>query len=600
MKTKPFFLSIISLLCLKAQVSAQSDINSTQCNAVKNHKNIIVTYDLNTEGMPLLIKQYGKNEKNVQKVWYGKTINFRVKANPYLYDVFIGLKQVLDDDISDTTAGKVFASVASINKAFVSAQVAETGKTANPPPQKNDKQTTTVGDIAKTISDNRQALIQNADTALTRQIEKLKANNFTDILKENNLKDLNISDLQQLTYTSTGFQNQIELLSDVFEKIKPTIDLQSEQERQIYISNRNKFLAAIDTFNLKIDELKTFLNACEHAFSIIFTDRMPAEEIINQIDNDFKNYYSIGGVSNFITVSTYSVYSYQKNISESFKWLQQNFVQLENAKNNFTYYTKHNFTADSLLFKEYDSAYKLIALSDPGIIARTITGMLLNLQKKQCILDADIHIYPPTLITKDTIIYSLKLKSSGKYDSLIKRYNTKLYNEDSTIECKIPVKGTFKLNLSVGISFLHGDLRSSSYYFSPNRETLVNDDDKLEIKKADGNSSYRPVISAFAHAYLKLGGYFTPSITIGLSTNPSDLSNASYMLGSSLIFGQHNRFIATMGIAASSVDYLKGKYHLNQLYTKKEMSGLSETDLVEKTFKTGFFFGFSYNISSNR
>ena len=104
-------------------------------------------------------------------------------------------------------------------------------------------------------------------------------------------------------------------------------------------------------------------------------------------------------------------------------------------------------------------------------------------------------------------------------------------------------------------------------------------------------------VSAYTHAYLKLGGYFNPALTFGVST---DLNNTAYMFGFSAIFGHQSRLIGTLGIAGAKVDFLRGNYSTSKVYNVANLKGVDEAGLTEKVFKTGFFFGLSYNISKSR
>ena len=143
-------------------------------------------------------------------------------------------------------------------------------------------------------------------------------------------------------------------------------------------------------------------------------------------------------------------------------------------------------------------------------------------------------------------------------------------------------------------------LRAKEYYYSVPLESLEEDDDAVTIKEKESINDFMPAIAAYTHGYLKLGGWFTPAITIGLSTNPTDFSNASYFLGGSLICGQQSRLIFTFGLAGSNVDVLKARYDVGGDYTKGDFINIQESELTEKAFQSGWFFGVSYNISSNR
>jgi hypothetical protein len=575
-------LFLLNALCIFTILALQAQ------DTIKD-KHISIVYDFNKRDVPDSIKEFGRGRPMhlVQNVWFGKRAYIQIIVNPYLYDVHISSKQVTDDGLNDSDAAKIFTdAITTLQKGITKTDTSSKKTFFEPKVQaiQNDVPFNQVLNSAKFIV---QQTPQDFDVTTQNTIIKLKKN-IDNFPTSTPLIAYSIADLKNnISNYSKPIQNFINIGWAHFSEIKAIVQNQADIERAQYINERNNFLDAIHNFDTCVDNLKTFLDASDHSFMLMLSDWYSPLQMRNKIEEDLR-YYNYDSINGFIQQSSFLIYRYQDELTQSYRALGQSLNSLQELKNSFMAYKEHRFSDDSTLFSQYDSAYKLISSSHPEVIIKTISGMLRNLQNP----NAFVHPYHTDFLKADTLAYTIQLRPSARYDSLIKLYNIKLYHIDSFTYI-VPVKGNFKLNFSVGLSFVHGNLKSTSYYFQPDE----NDNTKETIIQAKKTNSFRPVVSAFAHAYLKLGGYINPALTFGIS---SDLTNATYMLGGSCIFGHQSRFIMTVGIAGGSVDFLKGKYDLNKTYLVSDLKGISESDLAEKTFKTGLFLGFSYNISSNR
>lgn len=546
---------------------------SSVLTEAQSHKNVQVTYTPGSTKQTINIVQFQHNhEKSVQKIWFGKQVNFCIDANPYLYDIYIASRQVNDEEITDSVASARFTnfaigSLTKINKATEKAQTAQ----AQPKPQ------------ATTLPSKNKAI--------------------NDVLPDNIVDSLKTQYNLPLSYATKSFSyyEQGRGLSNQEIKAKPAIieiltDIeQKAKDEEDYKIKSAEFEAAAASFTASIYNLKEYVQPFDDMLLTVLSDNVTSDQIINRINEKFAIYPQIVNVDTFINTASYATFSYSNDVAEKFQTLKIEYQKLQDVVND--YKTKPaQFKYDSLQFVKYLEADSLVTQSNPEATAKMLTDMFQTLKNPNSFK----HYFHPVVAQKDTLFYTVRLKPSSRYDSLFNLYGKPLYAIDS-FEFPIPIKGAFKINFSIGAAFLQQSLRNSSYYFSPNKD-IAKETDSIKIYQSNQTNKFRPVISAFAHAYLNLKWDMplTPGLTIGLSTNPVELSDISYLLGGSVIFGHRNRFIATAGIAGASVDYLKGKYQTNRNYVQKQFTGVEESDLTEKAFKTGFFFGFSYNISSNR
>jgi hypothetical protein len=195
------------------------------------------------------------------------------------------------------------------------------------------------------------------------------------------------------------------------------------------------------------------------------------------------------------------------------------------------------------------------------------TAKLLNGALKQVIFTSDV-------IETDEIEYQLEIKEND------------VTVETTTIFVK--VVGGLKIDLSTGVVF--HTLADESYHF----DEAGTDEVSLSKDKQKGSFfPINPVILTHIHGRGK--GFTTLGTTLGLGIN--DEGKVGYYLGGALLFGDRQRAILSAGLAFKPVDVLKGKYKNGQIFTADDIRPELE-DVTESKFKTGFFFSFTYNLSS--
>ena len=182
----------------------------------------------------------------------------------------------------------------------------------------------------------------------------------------------------------------------------------------------------------------------------------------------------------------------------------------------------------------------------------------------------------------------------NKLDSHIYKYN-------------IPVRGRFKWTIGPSLNF-HLGKSLMDYTFSidsarrnhdPNEPIMT---DTFQITKNPLRSKVIPHIGFMASFYWQTHKALTPGITIGVSTSPTQLSELRAYLGASLIIGGpfKGKLIFSAGLAGASVDRLKpnlteGLNPRNRILFNGNLLP-SPDQLVDKGFKIGGYFGFTYNL----
>lgn len=549
-------------------------------------KDVYIVYDFNSRGIPDTIWQVktkkGTNTptyKRVSKIWHSRRATLEVRINPYLYDVIINARQVDDDGLVDTSGAKFFLSALNTlaeNRALLD----ETGKIIA---QKEES-------IQPKTSD------EVIDTLIS------KANKSKTLIPLNEVKSLN---------NNLAYYNDASEISDAFAKgelnlvvkdrsAQSLIDaelsrMQEDQKKaEDFKKLESAFHESLLVFDADLNKLQSEYDICEHAFAYCLRDDISAENIIRDIDAYIQVEKNIN-LDSFILYLPSDLYSLKMDINKAYSEVQMAYAKLRSGQFRSQYYNDFSISFDSTQKKNADTLYAQFNRIKPDVFAKAFILTIKNFQSGASFR----HVSPTRLVSKDTLEYKITTSISSRYKYLIDRYNVSPKNIGE-VKYPIAVKGNFKVNFSVGAAFMQDGLRAKEYYFSVPLESLEDDDAAVTIKEKESVDDFMPAIAAYTHGYLKLGGWFTPAITIGLSTNPTDFSNASYFLGGSLICGQQSRLIFTFGLAGSNVDVLKARYDVGGDYTKSDFINIQESELTEKAFQSGWFFGVSYNISSNR
>ncbi len=545
------------------------------------HKNVNVIYDFNRTPISHRIYQYKteKDFKNVQKVWYGKGVFFDLIINPYLYDVNVTSRQALDGGIDDENAINVFqSSFESVTKKIDTAKQVLNNASKN---------------IGATKTTNPEdAEVKDVFSDLKKEVPALQTSDAINKLFAADLMNKDIATIIEGTNNySPALQTIIGNIKSAY--LKLLNKSMPENNRNDYLVARKDFLQQTQAFDNELAELDNYVQTLNDAMLDVLKDGLNPESILQNMDNTLQ-----GGISysldNFLFYAPSNKFFFKHDIDSIFRILTEKYNTLAYTNDTISFKQSKLFMLDSVLYNRYDSAYRQINLANVNVLTQSIVQVIKDLKFNKNVF---LHRYHVEFAKEDSVIFNVRITKSSRYDSIMAMYGIKPKLIDTSFTYPLPVKGCFKLNYSVGMSFLYKSLRKISFYFDSLAGNLEGTHDTVYIRKGKQTNRYQPVVSAFAHAYLKFGGWFTPAITVGISTNPTDLSNSSFMLGTSIIFGHSSRFIATIGVAGTSVDYLKSKYDTDIPYLKKDLAGVSESDLVEKTFRAGMFFGFSYNLS---
>ncbi len=264
----------------------------------------------------------------------------------------------------------------------------------------------------------------------------------------------------------------------------------------------------------------------------------------------------------------------------------------EDLRNIDALFSINTFSHNSTIYAGNRKKAQDILNENVGDISRAFMVFLDNLNNPRLFE----RNYPPRFATANSFRFHISVVPTARAKSLLQAYQISV-RDTSLPPYTIPVKHFLKLNLSTGLAFLFAGAIPKAYYFSTPKDQL-GDSDFVSIKKGKGTSSLVPKVALFTHLYLTNGKWIKPSLTIGLSTNPADPSETAYLMGGSLIIGNHRRIVLTAGTALANVDRLKSRF--NDLVDKEKMKtyfdGIDEAALVEKRLSIGGFFGISYNF----
>jgi len=149
------------------------------------------------------------------------------------------------------------------------------------------------------------------------------------------------------------------------------------------------------------------------------------------------------------------------------------------------------------------------------------------------------------------------------------------------------VFGGLKIDLSTGALF--HTVVDKSFHYAP----VGND--QSQIAKDKNSSKVKPIFPVvFTNIYWRQAGWLCPGISLGLGID--DSGQSGYYFGPSLILGDRQRAIFSLGGALRPADDLKGKYENGQIFDTADAPDVS--DLVESSFKLGLYLSLSYNLTS--
>jgi len=114
------------------------------------------------------------------------------------------------------------------------------------------------------------------------------------------------------------------------------------------------------------------------------------------------------------------------------------------------------------------------------------------------------------------------------------------------------------------------------------------------INEEEKSVSFNTGIALLAHAYSRSGKFANYGLTSGLSFNLNN-QNLNYMFGGSLLLGEDQRFIISLGVTAGRVKELVKYYNVGQEIPITELPLTSQVPTVEK-LKATWFLSLTYNL----
>lgn len=219
-----------------------------------------------------------------------------------------------------------------------------------------------------------------------------------------------------------------------------------------------------------------------------------------------------------------------------------------------------------------DNALKLL---------KGVTGTILNYEKlATSTFELPVRKIGQVLEDVDTVTDNLKLSDNTIFKT-IGPYKVFPY-------------GGNRVNVSLGFAATFGNLNATSY-------SLVRDADSKVTAISSGRQNsignFSPIL--FVHYLFKIKSSISPAISVGLNPDFSGLSNSRLLVGGSLSLSESNsllkRILITGGLGMGFTDCIKPKYLGITDYST--LNSLSDSDLTEKAFQFGGFFGVSFNLS---
>lgn len=513
---------------------------------------VMITYDFFSTD-PLKIMRWTKKGKldtldshDVRKLYYGDKINFRVRVNPFLYDVKVNGNNLFENSPLDTAFVKTFTSFFNTG--------ASSGSTTNKKP----------------------SAVQDAEEA---QTDTLSASTAP---AKKELEQLQKNGPPKGNKALASYKIQVQQKK---EKIKQ----QQQEAEEKYKVLREEFLGHNESINQSFSDYQEEKQTLENVFLFALADYKEYDSIIKTI-NDYVAYKQSqpSFTIDSLKISTEFVLRYhQQNIAGEKIRTQSVFSQMARLNKDYAIST---FEDDSTLYSYYKSLSDSVGKEDIGRFSRTYSSFLENLANRNLFEKS----YSPDFATADSFRFQIELHPSNRARDFISLY--KLSLRDTAFKpYTLPVKRVLKLNISVGLTFMFGGAVPYTYYYSTPKDQL-GDSDLVSIKKGDRKSAVVPRIALLTHLYCTNANWIKPALTFGLSTNPADPAETAYMGGASLIMGNNRRMVFTAGVALANTDVLKSRYKTDDPHIKKYYTGIEEADLIEKKLKFGGFAGISYNF----
>lgn len=542
---KTILLLFLSLLLLNFSFAQRTKVGDTT-------RHVNITYDFFSKD-PLQIMRWSKNGKlqtgsfDVRKLYYGDKINFRVRVNPFLYDVKVNGNNLFENSPLDTAYTKTFMAffntVSGSNK---------------PDPKKPDN-------------------VKKAEDSITMTAFAMRTPRDNELMALKNIQPANKN--ARAAKKSEIKAKEIEITKE------------KNEAALVYDSLRTKLTDQNETiynFFYEYQHEKTML---ENILLFSLADYKEYDSIIKEINsyiiymrNDSTKTFNIDSLKES---TEFVLREWQSATRREARQMQAVFGQMRTLNRDYSF---SNFEEDSILYYFHKSLADSMEKENIANFSRAYSGFLQNLGNRS-LFEKN---YIPEFAVADSFRFQIEISPSARARDFISLYKVPV-RDTAFKPYTLPVKRFLKLNISVGLAFMFGGAVPSSYYYSIPKDQ-IEDDDTVLIKKGDSKASVIPRIGLFTHLYWTNASWVKPAITFGLSTNPADPSETAYMGGMSLILGQNRRMVISGGMALANTDVLKSRYKVDEIRKKSYYTGVEETDLIEKKLSYGGFLGISYNF----
>lgn len=183
------------------------------------------------------------------------------------------------------------------------------------------------------------------------------------------------------------------------------------------------------------------------------------------------------------------------------------------------------------------------------------------------------YSFAPVQAEKDEIELNISFQRKTEFGE---------YENYKNVKQTIPVSGAWKISGGVGLCF--GALQNERYKYSLRDQTIV----------ADELDQFVPIVSSFMHFYktsprnINLGGSFGVGLPV---LGGSSLQSASFFLGPTIIIGQSNRFLITVGAMGAKAE------RLTKGFSPGDQFPFFEDALpTNSRYELGYFLGLSFNV----
>ncbi len=155
----------------------------------------------------------------------------------------------------------------------------------------------------------------------------------------------------------------------------------------------------------------------------------------------------------------------------------------------------------------------------------------------------------------------------------------------------MPIKGGVQLNVSSGIFFNVG-LGNDEYYYRPTSKIDTFQIAKSPYKVGD---MFKPSVGVLLQIYKRSPYSYRFGGCFGFSTNATEIN---YYLGSSLILGRSQRFVASIGFSGGQKEVLKSTFGEgnDEKYVSSAFKEKNTAVEMSKKFKVGTFISFTFNL----